>query len=163
VKEAIDIVERLDEHDIGWIEEPISEFDLDGHRRLAERTSPPLATGEMFYRPERFRWLLERGGMEVAQPDLIRGGGVSGQFEIANLANRYNVPFASHFYYAISAHLVSAAPNGLIVEYIPEYDIAPILEDPPAITDGEVVLPEQPGHGYRIDPDAREKYEVVFK
>jgi L-alanine-DL-glutamate epimerase-like enolase superfamily enzyme len=163
VKEAIDVVDRLDPFDVGWVEEPISEFDLAGHRRLAQRMDPPLATGEMYYRPERFRWLLEDGGIDIAQPDLIRAGGISGQFEIATLANRYSVPVATHFYYAVSGHVVAAAPNGAIVEYIPEYDIAPILETPPTIEDGDLVLPDRPGHGYRIDPDARETYEVTLE
>jgi L-alanine-DL-glutamate epimerase-like enolase superfamily enzyme len=162
VKEAIDVVGRLDEYDLGWMEEPISEFDIEGHRRVADRVDPPLATGEMLYRPEQYELLLSRGGMEVAQPDLIRSGGVSGQWETAQLAHRHNVPFASHFYYAVSAHLVAAAPNGWIVEYIPEYDIAPILDDPPVVEDGHVVLPDRPGHGYRLDPDAEAEYGVDF-
>ena len=162
VAEATDVIDRLSTSDIGWIEEPLSEYDLEGHRRLTDRIDVPLASGEMFYRPERFRWLLERGGVDVVQPDLIRAGGVTGQLRAARLADAYNVPVASHFYYAISGHVLSAAPNGRLVEYIPEYDIAPILEEPPAIDDGTVVLPDRPGHGYRIDDDAREEYEVVF-
>ncbi|MFB6174124.1 MAG: mandelate racemase/muconate lactonizing enzyme family protein [Halobacteriales archaeon] len=163
VKEAIDVVERMDRHDVGWVEEPISEFDLAGHRRVADRIGPPLATGEMFYRPERFEWLLERGGMEVAQPDLVRAGGVSGQMEAARLAHRHGVPFCSHFYYAVSAHVVAAAPNGWLVEYIPEYDVAPILEAPPLIEDGHVEVPDRPGHGYAVDPAAREEYAVAVE
>jgi len=162
VKEAIATVEAIDEHDVGWVEEPIPEFDIDGNARVANRIDPPLATGEMFYRPERFRYFLERGAMELAQPDLIRSGGVSGQMEIARLADRYAVPFAAHFYYAVSAHVVSAAPNGWLVEYIPEYDVAPVLETPPVVEDGRVLLPDRPGHGYRIDPDARADYAVSF-
>ena len=162
VKEAVRTVDRLAESGVGWVEEPISQFDLDGNRRVAERIEPPLATGEMLHRPEEFVPLLSNGAMEVAQPDLIRAGGVSGQHEIAKLAGRYGVPFASHFYYAVSAHVVAAAPNGWIAEYIPEYDIAPVLETPPEIEDGHVVLPDRPGHGYRIADGAREEYEVTF-
>ncbi|MCU4744743.1 mandelate racemase/muconate lactonizing enzyme family protein [Natronoglomus mannanivorans] len=162
VNEAIRTVDALDDHGIGWIEEPISQFDIQGHRRLVDRIRPPLATGEMLNRPEQFLPLLESRGIDVVQPDLIRAGGISGLREIATLAHRHNVPFAPHFYYAISAHVASAAPNGKIVEYIPEYDIAPLLENPPTIEDGEVVLPDRPGHGYRIDPAAKDEYGVSF-
>ncbi|MCU4744646.1 hypothetical protein OB955_25555 [Halobacteria archaeon AArc-m2/3/4] len=55
-----------------------------------------------------------------------------------------------------------AGLHGKIVEYIPEYDIAPLLENPPTIEDGEVVLPDRPGHGYRIDPAAKDEYGVSF-
>jgi L-alanine-DL-glutamate epimerase-like enolase superfamily enzyme len=162
ISEAITVMERLDAFDVSWVEEPISEFDIDGHRRVAEAVRPPLATGEMFYRPERFGYLFENGGIEVAQPDLVRAGGVTGQLDIARQAAAHDVPFAPHFYYAISAHLVSAAPTGWIVEYIPEYDVAPVLETPPTVANGSVELPDAPGHGYAIEPDAREEFEVSF-
>ena len=162
VPEAIETVEAMASHGIDWVEEPISEFDLDGHRRVAEATEPPLATGEMLYRPAEFRYLLERGGMEVCQPDLIRAGGVTGQTSVASLAATYNVPLATHFYYTISAHVVSAAPTGFVVEYIPEYDVAPVLDPTPIVEDGYVHLPDRPGHGYRIDPDAKEEHLVTL-
>lgn len=162
VAEAINTVDAMDEYGIDWVEEPISEFDLDGHRRVAEATDPPLATGEMLNRPEQFGHLLERGGMEVAQPDLIRSGGITGQMAAANLAATHSVPLATHFYYAVSAHVVSAAPTGWLVEYIPEYDTAPVLEPTPVVQDGRVHLPDRPGHGYRIDPEAREEYGITF-
>jgi D-arabinonate dehydratase len=162
VPEAIRTVDAMAEYGIDWVEEPISEFDLAGHARVAERIDPPLATGEMLYRPVQFERLLERGGMEVCQPDLIRNGGVTGMTAVADLAAVHGVPLATHFYYAVSAHVVSAAPTGTTVEYIPEYDVAPILETPPTVVDGEVHLPDRPGHGYRIDPDARADRRVRF-
>lgn len=162
VNEAISTIDRLSSFDLSWVEEPISEFNIDGHRHVADQIEPPLATGEMFYRPERFDYLFENGGLEVAQPDLIRSGGVTGQLDVARRAASSDVPFAPHFYYSISAHLVSAAPTGWIIEYIPEYDIAPALETPPTITDGHLELSDEPGHGYAIDPEARERFEVAF-
>ena len=100
--------------------------------------------------------------MEVCQPDLIRNGGVTGMTAVADLAAVHGVPLATHFYYAVSAHVVSAAPTGTTVEYIPEYDVAPVLEAPPTVVDGEVHLPDRPGHGYRIDPDAKADRRVRF-
>lgn len=160
VSEAIEHARAMDAHDIGWVEEPISEYDLRGHDRVATRMAPPLATGEMFYRPERFEHLFDVGALGVVQPDLVRLGGISGMQEAAAMAHRRARPLAPHFYYAVSAHVVSAAPTGKIAEYIPAYDIAPVLADPPKIEDGHVILSERPGHGYKIDDHARTKYEV---
>jgi len=78
------------------------------------------------------------------------------------VGHRHNVPMAPHFYYTVSAHVTSGAPTGKIAEYIPAYDIAPVLADPPAIENGEVVLPDRPGHGYEIADGARAEYEVTF-
>jgi len=163
VKEAIRHADAMEEYDLGWIEEPISEWDLRGHDRVAAAIDPPLATGEMFHRPERFEFLFDVGSVEVVQPDLVRLGGVSAMQEAASMAHRHSVPMAPHFYYAISAHVVSAAPTGKIAEYIPAYDIAEVLAEPPDIEDGHVVLPDRPGHGYEISPSAREEFEIEFE
>ena len=160
VDEAARAVDAFAEADVSWVEEPVSEFDESGLRRVAERASPAVAGGEMFYRPERFRRLFESGGIAVAQPDLIRAGGVSGMLDVATLAERSGVPLAPHIYYPIAAHVVSAAPNGWLVEYIPEYDVSDVVENAPEIRDGSVVLPDDPGHGYRIDDEVRTEYEV---
>lgn len=160
VAEAIRAADAFSESDVGWIEEPVSEFDESGIRRVGERVSPALAGGEMFYRPERFRRLLETGGMAVAQPDLIRIGGISGILDVATLSHRHGVPLAPHIYYPVAAHVVSAVPNGQLVEYIPEYDVSGIVENSPEIREGHVVLPTEPGHGYRISPETRDTYEV---
>jgi len=117
----------------------------------------------MFYRPERFEWLLSRGGMDVAQPDLLRGGGVSGLRDVAVVAATHHVPFVPHIHHAVSAHLVDAAPTGEFVEYIPEYDDDAVLVNAPEIRDGEVLLPDEPGHGYAIREDAREAFGVSFE
>lgn len=162
VKQAIETVDAMAEHGLSWVEEPISEFNLQGHRRVADHIDPPLATGEMLNRPEQFTYLLERDGMEVAQPDLIRAGGITGQMAVAHLAAAHDVPLATHFYYPISAHVVSAAPTGWIVEYIPEYDTGPLLDPAPVVEDGAVELPDGPGHGYRIDPEAKAEHRVTF-
>jgi L-alanine-DL-glutamate epimerase-like enolase superfamily enzyme len=160
--EAVRGARSLAEHDVGWVEEPVSEWDLDGHARVAGAIDPPLATGESFYRVERFEWLLSRGGVEVAQPDLLRCGGVSGLREVADLAAAHRVPFVPHVHYAVSAHLVNAAPTGAFVEYIPEYDASAVLDDAPDVRDGAVVLPDGAGHGYRIRESAREEFGVSF-
>lgn len=44
-KEAMATVEAIDEYDVGWVEEPVSQFDLEGYRRVADRIDPPVATG----------------------------------------------------------------------------------------------------------------------
>jgi L-alanine-DL-glutamate epimerase-like enolase superfamily enzyme len=160
VKEAIDHVHAMGDANLAWVEEPISEWDLRGHERVATAIDPPLATGEMFYRPERFEFLFDIGTVDIVQPDLIRLGGISAMQEVAAMAQRHNVPMAPHFYGLISAHAVSAAPTGLIAEYIPAYDVRDVLVDPPEVEDGTLLLPDRPGHGYEIAPDARKEYEV---
>ena len=158
--EARRAIAALAKRDVGWVEEPVSAFDFDAYSHLAERATVPIATGEMFYVPERLRHLLDAGAVDVAQPDLLRGGGVSGLLEVARLASTHHVAFAPHINYAVSAHLVSAAPTGFVVEYIPEYDVSALLDGGPVVEDGVVEIPDEPGHGCRIASDARERFAV---
>lgn len=129
----------------------ISEFTEAIRGRLADRLNTRLATGEILPTraiPSTARTQRRRHRPARSDPR----SGVSDQFEVAELADQYNVQMESYFYYTASVHVV-AAPNGWLVEYIPEYDIAPVLETPSDIEDGHVVLPDRPGHGYRTDPD----------
>src|ERR1700737_1870161 len=44
--EAIQFATRIEEFDIFWFEEPVMPDDYEGHRRLAEKTTIPIPTGE---------------------------------------------------------------------------------------------------------------------
>ena len=50
---------RRDRHyeplDIGWLEEPLPADDIEGHRRLSDHTSLPIAVGESLYSAAHFR------------------------------------------------------------------------------------------------------------
>ena len=59
--EAIRRAERLRELDLAWIEEPIAADDIDGHVRLAARTSTPIAVGESLYSIRHFREYMAAG------------------------------------------------------------------------------------------------------
>ncbi|MFC4360347.1 mandelate racemase/muconate lactonizing enzyme family protein [Halobium salinum] len=158
VDETVRTLDRLEPHDVTWVEEPVPAYDIEGYCRLADRVRPAVAGGEMLYRPERFADLLTRGRLGVAQPDLARCGGVSGLLDVARLAESHGARLAPHVYYPVAAHLVSAAPSGWLVEYIPEYDAGDVLENAPRIEDGRVHLSEAPGHGYAVSDDARAEY-----
>ena len=56
--EAIQFARRIEEYDIFWFEEPVAPDDYEGHRRLAEATSIPIATGENEYTRYGFRDLI---------------------------------------------------------------------------------------------------------
>src|SRR3712207_3090168 len=56
--EAIQIAKRMEEYDVFWFEEPVAPDDYDGHRKLAQATSIPIATGENEYTRYGFRDLI---------------------------------------------------------------------------------------------------------
>ena len=56
-------------------------------------------------------------------------------------------------------HLLSAVPNGLMVEYVPRS--AGILTAMPRVEKGELVAPQGPGLGLALDEKAVQRYQVV--
>ena len=74
------------EYDIYWLEEPLHPDDLDGYRELCDRSPVRIAAGEEMATIHEFRDLIERGQLDVLQPDVARVGGVTETMRIAALA-----------------------------------------------------------------------------
>ena len=66
--EAVQLAERVAEYDPFWFEEPIAPDDYEGHRRIAEKTTIPIATGENEYTRYGFRDLIATGSVPILNP-----------------------------------------------------------------------------------------------
>lgn len=79
-----------------WIEEPCVPEALESIDMLA-RICPhiPIATGERFFNRWDFRRLLDRGGIDIVQPDVSLTG-IHELAKIAHLAETYDVVVAPH-------------------------------------------------------------------
>jgi L-alanine-DL-glutamate epimerase-like enolase superfamily enzyme len=157
--QAIQIAKRMEEYDIFWFEEPMAPDNYDGHRRLAEATSIPIATGENEYTRYGFRDLIATGAVPILNADAKILGGVTEFMKVAALAQAYDLDIAPHGSQDIHIHLVSAISNGLILEFYRDsvdpmwgkmYHHTLRLND-----DGTVSPPDVPGIG--VDPN----YEVL--
>jgi L-alanine-DL-glutamate epimerase-like enolase superfamily enzyme len=62
------------EYDIGWLEEPLREDDVDGYVWLRDRSPVPIASGEGECGRESFRPFIDRHALDVYQVDLSRCG-----------------------------------------------------------------------------------------
>lgn len=138
--------------DIAWFEEPLPADDVAGHALLAGGTEIPIAVGESLYSLRQFQDYLSRGAASVAQPDVVRIGGITQWLKTAHLAEAFNVPIAPHYLMELSVSAVAAVPNGRWVEHVPE--LRAITEGELAIRDGRVSPPEEPGVGIRWDLEA---------
>jgi L-alanine-DL-glutamate epimerase-like enolase superfamily enzyme len=148
------------EEEIGvdWFEEPISCEDVEGNARLVERLEVPIASGETLFGLDEYRSYLERGAVDIVQPDVTRVGGLTAWLKVAALAEQYHRPVAPHLLPEVSVHLACGLPNVRMVEYLPL--LAPAFVEMPAIVKGQIVPPKRPGLGLEIRADAVEKYRV---
>src|SRR6476469_9490039 len=75
--EAIQLAKRVEDFDVYWFEEPVAPDDYDGHRKLAEQTSIPIATGENEYTRYGFRDLIAHNSAAILNADAQILGGVT--------------------------------------------------------------------------------------
>lgn len=152
---AVQFARRIEDYDIFWFEEPVLPDDYDGHRKLAEKTSIPIATGENEYTRYGFRDLIRHDAAAIFNADAKVLGGVTEFMKVAALAQANDLDIAPHGSQDIHVHLVAAIPNGLILEfYRDNFDPmwGRIYKTTIALNpDGTVSPPSVPGIG--VDPD----------
>jgi D-galactarolactone cycloisomerase len=94
--EAIEMGRVLDRENYAWFEEPLSPQHTALFRQLADKVDVPLATGEC----EQTRWgfqdLLEKGGVQIAQPDLAYCGGPTEALKIRTVASAQGINVVPH-------------------------------------------------------------------
>src|SRR5579871_5513910 len=117
--QAIRIGRLLEAFRLFWIEDPVATQDLDGLTEVRRGVGIPIACAETLYGLAALRLLFERRAVDIPMPDLARIGGITPFLKAAHLAEAFGLPMACHLLPEISAQVLAAVPNGLIVEYVP--------------------------------------------
>jgi L-alanine-DL-glutamate epimerase-like enolase superfamily enzyme len=173
VATAAQCARKLEGLGVYWLEEPLRTDDVEGYAMLRRRTSLRIAAGEMVRHLSEARDLIERGGVDVVQPDVVLAGGIAGCRRIAAFADLHGRAFSPHTWtngYGLVAnlHLACATSTCPYIE---------VPYDPPAWTperrdwllpaplqiapDGTIGPPPGPGLGVEPDLDALEAYSAA--
>jgi L-alanine-DL-glutamate epimerase-like enolase superfamily enzyme len=155
VDEAIRRARRYEGLDIGWLEEPLTADDLNGHIRLSRSTSIPIAVGESLYSPLHFREYLQQGACSIVQVDVARVGGITPWLKTAHLAETFNIAVCPHFLMELHVALTCAVPNARWLEYIPQLDT--LTTAGMEMRDGYAIPSQAPGLGIDWDFSEIEK------
>lgn len=164
---AIRMVRRLEEVRPYWIEEPLMPDDLDGYAKLAGAVETRIAAGEEDATRWGFRELMDRGQVDVIQPDVTRAGGISECVKIAQMADLRGVATVTHSWStgiikAASLHVLAALPRATLFEYCVQetaLNQALTVERFP-LENGMVRFSEKPGLGIEIDAEVVERYRI---
>jgi D-galactarolactone cycloisomerase len=164
---AIRFADAVRDRPIFWFEEPFPPEDLDSYIELRQAIRIPVAAGENEFGVQGFRELLRAGAIDIAQADACRAGGITECRRIAQLAADHGTGFAPHTWsdavaLIANAHLAAAAPHGLTVEMDRTGNpfIDSLLSGKLTVRDGLLSLPEGPGLGIEVDPDALARMTV---
>jgi L-alanine-DL-glutamate epimerase-like enolase superfamily enzyme len=119
---AIQFGKLAENYDPMFLEEPANPADVQDYQRIRDAISIPLATGERSYTRRAFLPLLQRGLLDVIQPDLGNCGGITEGRKIADLAETYGATVQTHtcntpLSVAVALHLEAAIPNFIIHEH----------------------------------------------
>src|SRR3989454_4241802 len=149
----------LEDLDLVWYEEPVLADDIAACAEVARAIRIPVATGENNYTRFEFRELIERRAARYLMPDVCRAGGFSETLKIGHLAAAPPVTVSPHVVHELSLHVVGALSNGFLVEFI-DWTPPDLFVGLPRCEDGHFRIPDRPGHGIALAPDAARKYRV---
>ncbi|MEO6245141.1 MAG: mandelate racemase/muconate lactonizing enzyme family protein [Opitutaceae bacterium] len=171
VPNAIRIGRILEDLGYDFFEEPCPYEELGETQAVAKALRIPIAFGEQNYSLWQFRWMLENGVMQIAQPDLNYNGGLIRAKRVARIAEKLGRSIVPHNTQtgATSVNMVqfsSCTKNtGPFMEYpwrAPQK--APTWFKPDfQIVDGKLTAPTTPGMGLEIDPDYLKAATVIAK
>lgn len=166
---AIEIVNRLAEFGVYWMEEPLPSDNLIGFRKLSENAKVRIATGEQLGGTFEYAELIEKGNPDIVQFDISRCGGLTEAKKIVEMARMHSKLICPHAWTsdiltAASLHLNSNTPDAIFQEFCTNdtptsRDIAlnPIELTP----DGYINVPTLPGLGISLNEEIIERYKVV--
>jgi L-alanine-DL-glutamate epimerase-like enolase superfamily enzyme len=160
-KTAIAVAQELEQLGVHWLEEPFEPDELEAYAELADTVGIRVAAGEQDTTRWGFRELIERGHVDVVQPDVTRAGGITELLRIAAIASGQGVETVPHAWKsgiikAASLHVNAVLPEAHFQEYcIAETPLNTRLtrERLPIDADGFVAVPTGPGLGVELDED----------
>jgi L-alanine-DL-glutamate epimerase-like enolase superfamily enzyme len=158
VPQAIKVGRQMERYNVYWLEDPIPATDINGLCQIADALDMPVVVGENFSTKYSFRQLIEKRALDIVMIDLQFVGGVTEWMKVARMAQAWDMPVVSHIHNDFSPHLVAAIPNGLIMEYMPWWDI--IYEQPLQVKDGHILLTDAPGIGLELNRDIIKKHKL---
>jgi galactonate dehydratase len=159
--EAIRLARELEPFAPSWIEEPVPPDNLKALKKVSDRVSIPVATGERIHVRHEFRELFELQAADVIQPDLTMCGGIAETRKIAAWAESYYLFVAPHnvggpVSTAAALHLAAVTPNFKIQEHFNDFAepyVKQAAPGNPEVEDGCFSLPHGPGLGVTLDED----------
>lgn len=168
---AVQICKEVESLNLMFIEEPCPPENVKAMKRISDRTTVPIATGERLITHYGCREVIESKVVDIIQTDVNHVGGISALWKVGAMAEASGVLMAPHacegpIGAVASCHVDAAMPNFLVQEICS--GVEPDAKDElwaellgyPAMrmVDGYYPLPDKPGLGIEIDERVLAKY-----
>jgi gluconate/galactonate dehydratase len=162
---AIRAGRALDAYHPRFMEEPVLPELCDALAEFRRLVRTPVALGERLLTPADFESFLNRGLVDILQPDITNSGGFSYGREIAGVAAAHGAPVAYHNAFgpvqtAATLQMDASLPTFFLQESFeaswPDWKRS--LVRGYSISAGEFPIPTGPGLGVDVDERAVERY-----
>jgi L-alanine-DL-glutamate epimerase-like enolase superfamily enzyme len=172
LENALELAHELEALEPYWLEEPLPTDDVAGYAELCRSANLRIAAGEMIRSAAEARDLVQRGGIDVLQTDVVLAGGIEGARVASRLTEANGQMWSPHTWsngYGLLANLHAAIA----------FSTCPYLEvplDPPGwsaerrdwllpapleiASDGTIEPPVGPGLSVVPDFDRLEEYRL---
>jgi L-alanine-DL-glutamate epimerase-like enolase superfamily enzyme len=164
-KWALRTAEMLADYEVDWFEEALAPDALDDYIELRRRAPLPIAGGEVLTRRQSFQPWLQRGALDIVQPDTTKVGGLSEARRIGWMAQEAGIKLIPHGWntavgLAADLQLASALATTDFVEYIEGSPFVDALVATPWTLDDEgmLAIPAGPGLGVEWNWEAVERF-----
>ena len=165
---AVRMAQRLQEFELGWLEDPLFHEDHDGYRRLRAAVPTPIATGERCWTLHDYRRLVRSGGVDIVLVDPGRVEGISGMKAIVEDAASQLVRFVPHSWSsalntAAALSIFASSTNGHVFEIKPNPSPMQheLVTDPIEQHDGWIEIRDAAGLGVTVDEDVVRAYSFA--
>ena len=172
VSTAVEVGRRLEKYDLLWYEEPIDAEDLDGYCEIKEALSLRIAGAESLSGLRSFTEIVQRGAVDLIQPDISRAGGFTEGRRICALAVAHDVRVIPHMFgsvvrLAATLQWLATIPEPAAPRSFPLYLELDVMENHLRtdlartnfeLEDGIMIIPDCPGLGVEIDEEALRRY-----
>jgi D-galactarolactone cycloisomerase len=164
VVSALRFAERLADHGVFALEEPIPQANRAGIATLVQKAPLAIAYGEHLYGAVEFVDAMTAGWPSIVQPDPAVSGGLEECLRVASAAEGFGTPVIPHssagpFALASALALGAARQNVALVEH--SFTLEPLWEllvgpslSRSAVRDGHLAVPDGPGWGLEVDEEA---------
>jgi D-galactarolactone cycloisomerase len=165
LERAIDFSEACADLGVSWIEEPLDMHAYDEQAALCRRSKVPIAGGELNGGWHEIKVMLEKGCLDIYQPDATMGGGISDAKRVLDACRERGLGYTPHTWtnglgFVINLHVYAAGPRYHPIEYpyeppgwVPEARDGLLAEPIGVDPDGTVAVPDVPGLGIQLDEE----------
>jgi len=157
---AIGLAQALESIKPLWLEDALPVWYSDSWKALKQASPVRILTGEKLELPREFLPFLMNEALDVIHPDIVFAGGLTGCRKIADLAELFYIPVATHNVGSLvqniaTAHFGASVRNFVVSETRISQNtlIEEMGEDEITVVDGKLTVPTKPGLGITLIPE----------